>query len=536
MPEQVGHIVIYDSTLRDGVQGGGVTFSLEDKLRITEKLDDLGVDYIEGGFPGSNQKDIHFFNKVQNLDLEHSTVTAFGSTRKPNMDADKDTNLQLLLESGMKTATIFGKTWKLHVFEVLRTDEEENLRMIEESVRFLKEHGIEVIYDAEHFFDGFKDDSEYAIRTLKAAESGGADCIVLCDTNGGRLPNEVHAAMRTVRGQINSPLGIHTHNDGGLAVANSICAIEVGAVHVQGCFNGFGERCGNANLCTIIPALELKLDMRCLPDGHLPRLTSVSRFISDLANLPHDQRLPYVGEYAFSHKGGMHVDGVQKNPLTFEHIVPDKVGNRRSSLLSDISGRSTLLERVRAYAPDADKKSPEILELLDTVKHLEHEGYSFESAEGSFELLVMRAFKLYQELFQRSGFRIIVEKSEDDVHLSEATIKVQIGERQVHTAADGDGPVNALDQALRKAIAEIYPEITNIRLVDYKVHILEDSVGTGARVRVLIKSSDGESLWGTVGVSENIIEASWEALMDSFEYGLLYKKLKVNNHGQAAGS
>lgn len=530
VPLPSSRIIIYDSTLRDGVQGGGVSFSTEDKLRIASRLNDLGIDYIEGGFPGSNPKDIEFFREVQRLHLKHSIVTAFGSTCKADRNASDDPNLRLLLDSGMRAVTIFGKSWKLHVYEVLQTNLDENLRMIEESVRFLKEHGVAVIYDAEHFFDGFKDDADYTLRTLEAAASGGAECLVLCDTNGGNLVHEVKDAIQAVSERIRSPLGIHTHNDSGLAVANSVAAVEMGVGHVQGTINGYGERCGNANLCTIIPTLELKLNKQCLPPGRLPRLTSVSQFISQIANLPHDQRQAYVGEYAFSHKGGMHVDAVQKNPRTFEHVPPDKIGNQRSTLLSDVSGRGTLLERARLYAPDIEKSAPEIRELVELLKRLEHEGYQFESAEGSFELHVMRVFKKYKELFHRSGFRIIVEKREDDIHLSEATIKVQIGTHVIHTAAEGDGPVNALDQALRKAIAEIYPEVHRIRLVNYKVRILEDMVGTGAKVRVLIESTDGEHVWGTVGVSESIIEASWEALVDSIEYGLLYRKYRQNDN------
>jgi 2-isopropylmalate synthase len=524
MASAESRILIYDSTLRDGTQGGGVALALDDKLRIAAKLDELGVDYIEGGFPGSNQKDIEFFRQLDTLKLRRSIITAFGSTRKPDTRPEDNTGLRLLAGAGTKTVTIFGKSWTLHVFDVLRTDPDENLRMIEDSIRFLKKEGLEVIYDAEHFFDGFRDDPDYALKTLMAAENGGADWLVPCDTNGGSLVTDIQDAFQAVSGKVRAPLGIHAHDDTGTAVANSIAAVELGARQVQGTINGYGERCGNANLCTIIPALELKRNKRCLPKGRLPLLTSVSRFVSELANLPHDQRLPYVGEYAFSHKAGMHVDGVQKNPKSFEHVPPEKVGNRRSTLLSDLSGRGTLLERVRLYVPDIDKNAPEIHELLELVKRLEHEGYHFENAEASFELQVMRVFKIYRELFHRSGFRIIVEKSQDDKHLSEATIKVQIGDRMVHTAADGDGPVNALDKALRKAIAEIYPEVSRITLVNYKTHILEDSVGTGAKVRVLIESSDGEHTWGTVGVSENIIEASWEALVDSIEYGLLYRR------------
>ena len=526
MPATEPHVVIYDSTLRDGAQGGGVSFSLHDKLLIAQKLDELGVDYIEGGFPGSNAKDIEFFRRIGELGLERSKVAAFGSTRRGGIRADEDQNLKMLVESGTGTVTIFGKSWRLHVADVLRVDSDENLRMIEESVRYLKDHDLEVIYDAEHFFDGFRDDPDYALKTLEAAETGGAECLVLCDTNGGSLVTDTQAAIAAAQERTRAPLGIHTHNDAGMAAANTIAAVEMGVQQVQGTFNGYGERCGNVNLCTVIPTLELKLNRRCLPDGCLALLTSVSRAVSGLANLPHDQRLPYVGEYAFSHKGGMHVDGVQKNPRSFEHIRPEQVGNRRGTLLSDVSGRGTLLERVRLYAPDIDKDAPQIRELLGLVKKLENQGYHFESAEASFELHVMRVFHLYQELFHRSGFRIIVEKREDDSHLSEATIKVQIGDRLVHTAADGDGPVNALDNALRKALSEIHPEVNRIRLVNYRTHILEDSVGTESRVRVIIESSDGETIWGTVGVSENIIEASWEALVDSIQYGLLYRQLR----------
>jgi len=520
---------IYDATLRDGAQGEGVSLSVEDKLLIARRLDDVGIDYIEGGFPGSNPKDREFFSLMQNEKLKHSKLVAFGSTRRARGKAKDDPGLKGIIEAGAPAAAIFGKSWDLHVKDVLRTSLKNNLLMIEDSVAFLKAAGLEVVYDAEHFFDGYREDPEYALATLKAAEKGGADWIVLCDTNGGTLTWELVSALGDVISHVNAPVGIHTHNDCGLAAANSLAAVRIGATQVHGTINGYGERCGNADLCSVVPTLELKMGKRCLPDGNLSKLTEMSLYVAEIANQTPNETQPYVGNSAFAHKGGMHIDAMQKNTQTYEHIDPVLVGNRRRLLLSELSGRSLILDKARKYDPDVKKNSPEIRRLFHELGERELHGYLFEGAEGSFQLLLMKAFNRHEELFQRVGFRIIVDKTEGGVK-SEATIKIGLGDRQVHTAAEGDGPVNALDAALRKAVQEFYPEIKNIHLTDYKVRVLDGGAGTASKVRVLIESTDNEALWGTVGVSENIIEASWQALVDSLEYGLLYKK--VRNEGK----
>ena len=513
-------IQVYDSTLRDGAQGEGISFSTEDKLRIAAKLDELGIDYIEGGFPGANPKDREFFRRIRETPLSKSKITAFGSTRRGGVAPEDDPGLKGLVEAGVSVATVFGKSWDLHVDDVLRVTKDENLKMIEESVAFLKAQGLEVIYDAEHFFDGYQADPDYALATLQAAHAGGPDCIVLCDTNGGSLPFSVTEAIERVRGTLTCPLGIHVHNDAGMAVANSVLAVQMGVDQVQGTINGYGERCGNANLCSVIPTIRLKLGLECL-DGHLDGLTEASRFVSELANLSHNEHQPYVGNSAFAHKGGMHVDAVRKNPRSFEHVEPELTGNVRRFLISELSGRSTILAKAEKYNPDLKKDTPEVNQLRDVLEDLEHQGYLFEGAEGSFELLLMRTFGKYQELFHRVGFRVIIEKREDGTLLSEATIKVRLHDEEVHTAAEGDGPVNALDNALRKALTEWYPDIAAIDLTDYKVRVIDEKAGTASKVRVLIESSDGHTSWGTVGVSENLVEASWQALVESIEYGLL---------------
>jgi len=519
-------VKIYDATLRDGAQGEGVSLSVEDKLLIARRLDEVGIDYIEGGFPGSNPKDREFFSLMRNETLKHSKLVAFGSTRRARVKAQDDSGLQGIVESGAPAAAVFGKSWSLHVKDVLQTSLKNNLQMIEESVSFLKAAGLEVIYDAEHFFDGYKEDPEYATATLKAAEKGGADWIVLCDTNGGTLTWEVVEAFGDVMSQVNTPVGVHTHNDSGLAVANSLAAVRCGATQVQGTINGYGERCGNADLCSVIPTLELKMGKRCLPDGSLRKLTEMSLYVAEIANQALNEAQPYVGNSAFAHKGGMHIDAVQKNTRTFEHIDPALVGNRRRLLLSELSGRSLILDKAREYDPKVKKDSPEVQRLFQELGERELQGYLFEAAEGSFQLMLMKAFNRHEELFHRVGFRIIVDKTTEGGVKSEATIKIGLGNRQVHTAAEGDGPVDALDAALRKAVQEFYPQIKNIHLTDYKVRVLDGGTGTASKVRVLIESTDNETLWGTVGVSENIIEASWQALVDSLEYGLLYKKVR----------
>jgi len=520
-------IELYDTTLRDGSQGESVAFSIKDKMLIISELDQLGIHFIEGGYPGSNPKDVDFFQRVKSMRLQNAQVVPFGSTHHPRLKPNEDPNLIALLKTGMQTVTIFGKTWELHARDVLRISPEENLDLIESSIGFLVEHGCDVIYDAEHFFDGYYDNSKYAMETLKAAVRAKAKCLVLCDTNGGRLPLEVQEAIRAVKSEINLSLGIHAHNDSGVAVANSVLSVQAGATHVQGTFNGYGERCGNANLSAIIPNLKLKLGVDCIKDEQLQRLTNVSRLISELANLPHDERQAYVGRSAFAHKGGLHTDAIRKNRLTYEHIAPEAVGNEQRILVSEQAGRGTLIKKIEREYSGYDKDSPEIVSLFNKLKEAENEGYQYEAAEGSFELLTHKIFNEHLSFFDLLGFRVIVEKSRNDSIHTEATIKLVDREGNiVHTAADGDGPVNALDNALRKALEQFYPVLKEIHLVDYKVRVLDTKAGTGAKVRVLLEASDGKDKWGTVGVSENIIQASWDALTDSMEYKL-YKDQKL---------
>ncbi len=520
------HISIYDCTLRDGTQGERVAFSAEDKLLVAQRLDDMGFDYVEGGFPDATKKDREFFRKASRLRLRHAKLAAFTRTRRPRRKVDEDAGLRAVLEAAAPVATIVGKASILHVREVLRVPESENLRMIEESCAFAKKHGLEVVFDAEHFFDGYKLDADYALKTLAAARNGGADVLVLCDTNGGSLPSEVAAAVEAARGQVDAPLGIHTHNDAGLAVATSLTAVQCGCVHVQGTINGYGERCGNADLCSILPGIELKLGLHAVGRRNLRKLRDLSRYVSELANLSHPENLPYVGESAFAHKGGMHIDGVRKLPSSYEHVDPAAVGNRRRLLISELAGRSSILERASAYRKKLSKESPEVKKLIAELVEMESKGYQYEGAEGSFELLMRKTFGGRKELFHDCGFRIISERREDGKILSEATIKVRLGDREVHTAAEGKGPVGALDNALRKALSEFYPDIRRISLTDYKVRVLDSSYGTASDVRVLIESSDGRKKWGTVGVSHNIIEASYQALLDAIEYGLIHAARK----------
>ncbi|MCZ6679101.1 MAG: citramalate synthase [Candidatus Poribacteria bacterium] len=525
-------VELYDTTLRDGSQGEDVAFSVEDKLLIIQALDQLGIHYIEGGYPGSNPKDVDFFKQAKALELQHAEVVPFGSTHHPRYQPSEDPNLLALLDTGARTVTIFGKSWKLHATDVLRVTAEENIELIESSVRFLVDNGREVIYDAEHFFDGYDDDPDYALQTLWAAVRSGARCLVLCDTNGGRLPLEVQDGVRAVRAALDLPIGIHTHNDAGMGVANSVLAVQAGATHVQGTFNGYGERCGNANLAAIIPTLKLKLGINCISDDQLRQVTDTSRLISELANLPHDERQPYVGKSAFAHKGGMHIDAVRKNRLTFEHIVPELVGNEQRILISDQAGKSAIAKKIEKAYPNYDKNSPEVTALFDRLKVAESEGYQYEAAEASFDLLTHKVFNGYQPFFNLVGFRVIIEKFTDHSMRSEATVKVmEPNGVEEHTAADGDGPVNALDNALRKALERFYPSLQEVYLTDYKVRVLDTKAGTGAKVRVLLEASDGQDHWGTVGVSENIIQASWEALADSLEY-----KLYKDSRGGATGT
>ena len=522
-------VEFYDTTLRDGSQAEGVSFSVEDKLIIIEALDKLGIHYIEGGYPGSNPKDIEFFKRAKDLTLKTAKVVPFGSTRYPAFTPENDPNLSALLDTGARIVTIFGKSWQLHATEVLRVSAEENLELIESSIRYLVENGREVIYDAEHFFDGYNDDPEYALKTLHAAATGGANCIVLCDTNGGRLPLEIQEGVKTAISALTLPIGIHAHNDAGMGAANSVLAVQAGANHIQGTFNGYGERCGNANLASIIPTIQLKLGIECLSDSQLQEITTVSRIISELANLPHDERQPYVGRSAFAHKGGLHTDAIRKNRLTYEHIEPEKVGNTQRILVSDQAGRGTIMKKIEKEYPDYDKNSPQVLELFNQLKEAENEGYQYEAAEASFELLTHKVFNGYESFFEHLGFRVIIEKFSDHTMRSEATVKVTTPDGEsIHTAADGDGPVNALDTALRKALELYYPELRTVRLIDYKVRVLDTKAGTGSKVRVLIEAGDGQISWRTVGVSEDIISASCDALIESFEYKLYKDKNYIN--------
>ncbi len=520
-------VEIYDTTLRDGAQAEGISLSLHDKLMIARKLDELGVHYIEGGWPNpTNPKDLEFFIRVKDYQFRTAKITAFGSTRRVGNRPEEDMILNTLLKADTEVVTIFGKSWDLHVTEVLKTTLDENLKMIEDSVAFLRSRGRRVVYDAEHFFDGYKNNPQYALKTLEAAQSGGAEILVLCDTNGGCLPLETKQIVEEAKKEILLPFGIHTHNDSGMADANSIIAVELGALQVQGTFGGWGERCGNANLTTVIPNIMLKLGKDCIPKGTLRNLAEVSRFISEVANVAHDFRQPYVGESAFAHKGGAHIDGVLKLPRSFEHIDPKLVGNERRLLLSEQSGGSTVVKKLQKLCPGVKKSDPIVSQLLAEVKRLENQGYQFEAASASFEILARKLLQKYEDPFQLEGFRTIVEKRKDGRVFSEATVRVVVGGEEQYMAAEGDGPVNALDIALRKALEKVYPSLTGVRLRDYKVRVLSSSAGTAAKVRVLIQSSDGADIWGTVGVSENIIEASWEALADSMGYKILKDKEK----------
>jgi len=515
-------LTIYDSTLRDGAQAEGISFSLEDKLMIARRLDDFGVDYIEGGWPNpTNPKDLEFFIRVKESELKKAKITAFGSTRRAGNKPEHDAILNTLLSAETQAIALFGKSWDLHVTDVLRTTLDENLRMIADSIAFLKASGREVIYDAEHYFDGYKNNSQYALDTLIAAQEGGATLIVLCDTNGGCMSLELRQIIAETKKVLSVPFGIHTHNDSGMAVANTIIAVQSGAVQVQGTINGYGERCGNANLCTILPNLKLKLGIDCISEEQLGALMKLSRFVSEIANVAHDHRQAYVGESAFAHKGGAHVDGVLKNVCSFEHIDPELVGNERRFLLSDQSGGSTIVRMLENVKPGVEKQDPIVSKILAEVKEKEHRGYAYEAANGSFEILAQKAMGTYKEHFETKSFRTIIRRDEDGRLFSEAIVELLVEGVEEHTVAKGDGPVNALDNALRKALERFYPQLGEVHLRDYKVRVLSSADGTASSVRVLIESSDGQEIWGTVGASENIIEASWEALVDSLSYKLL---------------
>ena len=515
----MSEIVFYDATLRDGAQAEGVLFSLEDKLNIASKLDEFGIDYIEGGYPLANEKDMNFFKEIREASLSHARVAAFGSTRRRDAKAADDAGLAALLEADTPVVTVVGKSWDLHVRDVLRASTDENLRMIGDSVRYLKSKGREVIFDAEHFYDGYKSDPDCALKTLAAAQDAGADCLVLCDTNGGSLCGEITKITAVAVRQASARVGFHGHNDSGLGVANSLAAVESGVTHVQGTINGVGERTGNADLCGIIPNLILKMKRPCLPEDKLQYLTELSRYVYAVANIVPRDNQPFVGHSAFTHKGGLHVDAMVKNPLTYEHVSPETVGNERRMLISELAGGATVLAKAGQNGLLRDPKVRG--EILRRVQELENVGYQFEAAEGSFDLLVRRVLGTHRTFFALEGFRVIVEKREDGTPVTEATIKIRVGEVEELTASEGDGPVNALDGALRKALDRFYPSLREMNLVDYKVRVINPAEGTAARVRVVIESRDRTDIWGTVGVSENLIEASWMALVDSVEYKLL---------------
>ena len=510
-------IKLYDTTLRDGAQSEGITYSLIDKVRITEKLDILGIDYIEGGWPSSNPKDMQFFRRMSKKGLSHAQLVAFGSTRRAGVTARHDKNLQGILKSEVKTATLFGKTWPLHVKSVLRTTLDENLKMIYDSIQFLLKHKLIVFYDAEHFFNAYEENADYALRCLRAAQEAGASFLILCDTNGGALPQQIDRVIRKIKPNLNAELGIHCHNDAGLAVANSLLAVEAGCNMVHGTINGYGERCGNADLIPIIANLKLKLGLGCIPEEQLKSLTEVSYFVSEISNMRHMSNQPYVGDSAFAHKGGVHINAVMKDPASYEHVNPESVGNRRRILVSELAGKSGILIRAKDMKLGLAKNDPKIKKIYKLLQSLELKGYHFEAAEGSFELLLKKALGKVGEYFHLEGFRVVVNKEKNKKITSEAIIKLRVKNKLEHTAADGDGPVNALDNALRKALDNFYPTLAKMHLSDFKVRILDEKAGTAAVTRVIIQSQDEKDNWNTIGVSENIIEASWQALSDSID-------------------
>lgn len=525
---QKKHIVVYDTTLRDGAQSEGLSLSIEDKLRIAHRLDEMGIPFIEGGWPGANPKDGQFFWRLKEEPLTHAEIVAFCSTRRPGKLAAEDKMLQAILSAETHWVTIFGKSWDLHVTEGLQTTLEENLAMIQDTIEYLRSQGRRVIYDAEHWFDGYKQNRQYALKTLETAMNAGAEWLVFCDTNGGTLPHEISQIVREVfqalpRIQTTGvQLGIHTHNDSETAVANAIAAVLEGVTMVQGTMNGYGERCGNANLCSLIPNLQLKLGFDCIPSAQIEQLTETSRFISEVANLAPNEHAPFVGLSAFAHKGGIHVSAVQRNPLTYEHIQPEKIGNRRRIVISDQAGLSNVLEKARSFGIDLNKED-ESRKILQKLKDLEHQGYQFEAAEASFELLMREALGEREQFFELRGFQVHCHKASGDTN-SLATVKVAVNGQDILAAAEGNGPVSALDAALRKALMNFYPEISQFHLADYKVRILDGGAGTSAKTRVLIESRNSHKRWSTVGVSTNIIEASYQAIVEGLEYGLLLHK------------
>jgi 2-isopropylmalate synthase len=514
-------VQLYDTTLRDGMQQEGMSVSVEEKVRIALRLDELGVHFIEGGFPASNPKEAEFFARMERETLRHATLVAFGMTRRRGVAADDDESLRLLADASPEVVTLVGKTWALHLTQVLRVSPDENLRMIAESVGFLTRQGKRVVYDAEHFFDAYADDAGYALATLRAAEEAGAETLCLCDTNGAALPPFVMTAVADVAGALGARIGVHIHNDSDCAVADSLVAVHAGARQVQGTINGYGERCGNANLVSIIPALQLKMGHRVVSVEQLERLTETAHFVADICNMTVSAHAPYVGRSAFAHKGGLHAAAVKDTPRTFEHVDPACVGNEPRVLISELSGKGAVLRKVREMGLDLDAGDERLVTVLRSLKEREHEGYHYEAADASLELLVREELAPHEPLFRLESFRVIVDKREDGRAVVEATIKVHVAGERVISTAEGNGPVNALDTALRKAIVSKYPHLADIQLVNYKVRILDENKGTGAVTRVLLDASDGEASWGSIGVSENVVEASWEALVDSIEYGML---------------
>ena len=513
-------VYMYDATLREGAQAKGISFTVNDKIKIARRLDEMGIDYIEGGNPTSNPKDAEFFKQIQAERLKHARLTAFGSTRKPGSKIDTDPLINALAQAETEAAAIFGKSSLFHVEKILRTEPEENLAMIYESILYLKERGREVVFDAEHFFDGYKLDAAYAIKALEAAQQAGADWLALCDTNGGTLPHEIESITADVIGKLDTPVGIHCHNDIGCAQASSLAAVRAGARQVQCVANGYGERCGNADLCTLLPLLQLKMDYTCVPDETLANITAHAHFLSELANMTFDERTPFVGARAFSHKGGMHIDAVLKDSRSFEHIDPAAVGNERVLLMSEVAGRSTILARINKIDATLTKESPETRAIIEALKEKEFAGYQYEGGETSLDLLIKNLLGRRRTFFEVKDFRVLCEEHWQDDYSATAFIKVQVDGQENITAAEGDGPVNALDKALRKALQNFYPHLSEMRLKDFKVRILDSNLATAAITRVQIESTDGTHSWNTVGVSGNIIEASWEALIDAIEYFL----------------
>jgi len=513
-------ILIYDTTLRDGTQGEQVTLSAEDKKRIARKLDDFGVDYIEGGWPGANPKDIRFFKEARKISFKTARLTAFGSTRKANTAVEKSQNILALLEAETTTVAIVGKSWDLHVTQILGVSLDENLKMIEETLAYLKKKGREVIYDAEHFFDGYRENPEYALKTIQAALAGGADLIVLCDTNGGSMPDEIENSIQEIIPQIPVPMGIHCHNDCGLALANSLSAVKAGAKMVQGTVNGYGERCGNLDLILAISNLQLKMGYPCVDSEKIKQLTDLSHYVSEVANVPPFKQCPFVGKSAFAHKGGLHVHAIMKNPMAYEHMDPKQVGNHRRVLVSELSGKSNIEYKSREMGIELGGNGYDSQKIVREIKKLEDQGYQFDAAEGSLALLIKKVTGQLEEPFKLESFRVTTEKNRSGASTSQATIKISVGEDYEITAAEGDGPVSALDNALRKALHKFFPQIQEMGLVDFKVRVIDGSKGTAAKVRVQIDSRDSREIWSTIGVSENIIEASWQALADSVQYKL----------------